>query len=117
MSATLWQNDHFTGQGFDIPDSISVPVIPPPLHRGAKSLKVSGTQWMTFWESDNYNTGDDSLWIAPGHWTLEYLGNVGRPHGNNHWGDRISAVSFSGPPQGSNENRTIVHEDGHITVG
>jgi hypothetical protein len=121
MSATLWQNDHFGGAGFDIPDSIPIPVIPPPLHRGAKSLRMAGTQWMTFWESDNFDTGDDSLWIAPPGagfaWNLEYLGNVPRPHGNNHWGDRISGVSFSGSPTGDNDNRTIIHEDGHITVG
>ena len=120
IAATLFENIGFQGRTLDIQDGNQVPALPPPVgNQQASSIYVFGPQWITFWESTNY--GDDSLWVAPPpagrYWRLDNLHTLGRPHGNNHWGDRISAVAFSGPPSGSNEDRTIIWPDGHGTVG
>jgi hypothetical protein len=120
LAARLFENVNYGGRALDIQDGYSSPQLPPPIgNQQASSIQVFCQEWITFWESTNY--GDDSLWIAPpspGHyWPIPNLHILPRPHGNNHWGDRIAAVAFSGPPSGSNEDRTIVWPDGHITVG
>jgi hypothetical protein len=120
IAATLYENVDFGGRAFDVNTGENVPVIPPPLSRGTSSVHVY-YGWITFWESQNYDSGDDQLWVAPpkpGYlWVFANLHTFYRPHGNNHWGDRIWAVSFSGAPTGDNDNRTIVYPDGHVTNG
>lgn len=121
-AAILWVNVNESGPSYPINDGQNIPMLPPPIGpRQASSIEVFGPHWITFWESPNYDAGDDSLWIAPPPagrmWKLDDLTNVPRPHGNNQWNDRIDGVSFSGAPTGSNENRTIIWADGHITVG
>jgi len=125
LAALLFENVGFQGAIYAVYEGASIPAIPPPMGSGdgqTSSMKVYNfTFWITFWESPNFNEGDDSLWIAPSgngmFWPLDNLHTLRRPHGNNHWGDRIRAVSFSGPPTGSNENRTIIHPDGSVSVG
>jgi hypothetical protein len=124
-AAQLYENVDFGGRAFHVESGQHVAVIPPPIGSGdgqASSIHITADQWIVFWEAKNYDEGDDQLWIAPPpagtRWALSDLHDLPRPHGNNHWGDRILAVSFpGGPPTGNNENRTIVHPDGTITVG
>ncbi len=120
VAATLYENVDFGGRAFDINVGESIPVIPPPLSRGTSSIRVY-FGWITFWESQGYNAGGDQLWVAAPPagkmWSFPNLHGFHRPHGNNHWGDRIWAVSHSHEPLGDNDNRTIVHPDGHVTNG
>lgn len=116
----------FTG-GFklEIRTGEAWPTLPPPMGAAdgqASSMYVCSAQWAVFWESPNFDEGDDSLWVAPVgpnyQWNLDNLHTIGRPHGTNHWGDRIRGVSFTPVgPTGSNENRTIINGDGTISVG
>lgn len=124
LAAILSENINFNGFPYSVNEGEQIPLIPPPMGSGdgqASSMKVYSTQFITFWESPNFDEGDDSLWIesagAGFFWSIPNLHTLGRPHGNNHWGDRIRGVSFSGPPTGSNENRTIIHHDGTVTIG
>lgn len=124
LAALLYEHINYAGYTYPVNDGENLPAIPPPMgadHGQASSMYVYSPQWITFWESPNYDQGDDSLWIAPpkpGHrWEFANLHQLGRPHGTNHWGDRIRCVSFSGGPTGSNENRTVVHEDGRVSIG
>src|SRR3989442_6746964 len=120
-AATMFENVEYGGRAFDVNDGDNIPLIPPPLGGNASSLYVYGPHWVTFWESPFYNAGDDQLWVAPPpagqYWLFHNLHEFYRPHGNNHWGDRIKCVSFSGEPTGDNDNRTIVHSDGSVTNG
>jgi hypothetical protein len=105
--ATIYRNVAFGGEALDITSNI--PELPSPLYREVSSLKVENenTKWVVFWESKNFDDGDDQLWIQ-GSRTIKNLHTLRRPHGNNHWGDRIEAVSFSDVgPQGDNDNRTV----------
>jgi len=124
LAAILFENINFDGYVYTVNEGDHTSVIPPPMGSGdgqASSMKVYSSQWITFWESPNFDEGDDSLWIEPAgvgfFWSIPNLHTLGRPHGTNHWGDRIRGVSFSGPPTGSNENRTIIHQDGTVTIG
>lgn len=118
MFTNLYENIGYGGRIFQDVDQ-NVPVIPPPLNGQGSSLVLISNVWVTYWETANYDEGDDSLWIEPrsNGYAIANLHILGRPHGNNHWGDRIKAISMSGAPTGSNENRTIVHADGSVTVG
>jgi hypothetical protein len=124
LAAILFENINIDGFRYTVNEGEQIPIIPPPMGSGdgqTSSMEIFSTQWITFWESPNFDEGDDSLWIEPAgigrFWQIDNLHILGRPHGTNHWGDRIRAVSFSGPPTGSNENRTIIHADGTVTVG
>lgn len=123
-AALLYENVGFQGYVFGVENGQNIPVIPPPMGSGdgqASSMYVYGPQWITFWEAHNYNPGDDSLWIHPPRqgymWVLDNLHRLCRPHGTNHWGDRIRGVSFSGAPTGSNENRTVINANGSVICG
>jgi hypothetical protein len=124
IAATMFENVDFGGTPFNVNNGENIPVLPPPMGNGdgqASSLHIFGPQWITFWESPFYDQGDDQLWIAPppaGFYRyIKNLHGLFRPHGNNHWGDRIRCVSFSGAPSGDNDNRSIWHPDGHWTHG
>ena len=121
LAARLFENTPPGGRTLDVSVGENIPVIPPPLGGQASAVFIYGPQWITFWESPNYDAGDDQFWAAPPpngyHWEITDLHRLYRPHGNNHWGDRIKGVSFSGPPTGDNENRTILHPDGTVTSG
>jgi hypothetical protein len=81
----------------------------PSLDRQASSIKITNdpNKWTIFWETKNYDSGDDQLWVQ-GSRTFRDLTQVSRPHGNNQWNDRISAVSFADTlPDTNDENRTI----------
>jgi hypothetical protein len=94
-----------------------VAVLPDPIRFNASSLQTEDNRWSVFWETIFFNPGDDQLWIE-GAFNLPDLRILPRPHGNNHWNDRINAVSFPAQgPTGDNDNRTIIHADGHVTVG
>lgn len=120
---TLFEDINFGGEKFEINDNIAA--IPPFMGSGdgqASSVVIQTNEWVVLWENVNYQEGEDQFWIAPPgigyQWNLDNLHEYPRPHGNNHWGDRIRCVAFPGrPPSGSNENRTILQADGSITVG
>ena len=119
----LYEHINFGGWEYAINDSI--PALPPPVGSGdgqASSVRIYTNEWVILWENVNYDEGEDQLWIAPAGagfgWEIDNLHDIRRPHGNNHWGDRIRCVAFPGSgPSGDNDNRTIVHEDGHVTTG
>ena len=78
-------------------------------NRSASSIRVQGfgdNDWNAFFETAN-NSGDDQLYLQ-GNGELNNLHTIARPHGNNHWGDRISQVQVAVAPSGSNENQTIL---------
>ena len=93
----------------------NLPVLPAPLgttesgqHGKVSSLKSNTKGWVVFWEGKNFNEGDDELWVE-GPAVVSDLAKLHRPHGNNHWNDRILAVSFaSAPPSGNKKNRTVI---------
>ncbi|MGH9760135.1 MAG: hypothetical protein ACREDR_31800, partial [Blastocatellia bacterium] len=120
-NSILYENVDMGGRRFVVRDGENIPVIRPPLDGSASSLETWGAGWVTFWESINFDAKDDQLWIedpANGDgWYIPNLHKLPRPHGNNHWGDRIRGVSHSGAPTGSNENRTIIHANRTVTVG
>src|SRR4051794_6098168 len=96
LAAILFENIDFGGIPYNVNEGDQIPVIPPPMGAGdgqASSMKVYSSQWITFWESPNFDAGDDSLWIEPAgaglFWNVANLHRLGRPHGTNHWGDRI----------------------------
>jgi hypothetical protein len=121
VAAVLFENVDQGGRSFSVNDGENVPLIPPPLGGQGSSIYVYGPHWITFWESAFYNAGNDQLWVAPPpagqYWIFHNLHTFYRPHGNNHWGDLIKSVSFSGEPVGDNDNRTIVHPNGSVTNG
>jgi hypothetical protein len=124
LAALLYEHSNYGGYTFGVEYGQNYPALAPPIGSGsgqASSMYIYGPQWITFWESPNYHEGDDSLWVHPppiGYiWTFDDLHRLNRPHGNNHWGDRIRCISFSGAPTGSNENRTIVRADGSVISG
>jgi hypothetical protein len=107
QKATVYRNVGFGGEAVDITSNTAQ--LPSPLNGEVSSLKVDNEnlKWTVFWESENFDEGDDQLWIQ-GPRTIANLHTLHRPHGNNHWGDRIKAVSFSADgPQGDNDNRTV----------
>jgi hypothetical protein len=123
IRAIIYEHVNFGGRTFDVIGD--TPVIPPPMGSGdgqASSLRIFGPEWVVFWETVNYDEGDDQLWIAPPPsgrmWELSNLHILPRPHGNNIWGDRIRAVSLSNSgPTGDNDNRLILNPDGTWTCG
>ena len=91
--------------------------LPADFDRAASSLRVTNdpNKWTILWESKNYDTGDDQLWIQ-GSRSIPNLLQVKRPHGNNQWNDRISGVSFADAlPDADDENRTICPAGGACT--
>ena len=117
MPIILYQDVNFGGWSDIVNDGQNIPVLPPPYDNNASSMKVDIPYWVTLWESPNYNQSDDQFWIetaGPGyHWEFPNLHTTWRPHGSNHWGDLISAVSFSGAPTGDTDNQIILYSDGH----
>lgn len=118
---TLYQDINFAGYTYDINDN--TPVIPPPMggdNPQASSIRIYTNEWVTFWESPNYDQGDDQLWVAPpGNgrmWIIPNLPGFWRPHGNNNWNDRIKGVSFPGQgPSGDLDNIVILNADGSLS--
>src|SRR5580704_1315419 len=113
----LFVNVDFGGPAYTIVDGQSQAPLPPPWYENGSSVTYTSGQWVTFWESDDYGqSGGDSLWLAPldpsNTWYIRNLHTLCRPHGNNHWGDLIKSMSFSGPPTGATDDRTILKADG-----
>jgi hypothetical protein len=131
-SLTLCWDVTFVGNRIAIPEGSDAAPLPAPWSNGsgeASSLILAGPtrSWAVLWETSK-NSGDDSLWIAPIPdgwafmlWSLHTgtgsgfpPGMLDRPHGNNHWGDRIRGVTWTpNPPSGDNDNRTILWPNGH----
>ncbi|MBS1809586.1 MAG: hypothetical protein JST84_15610 [Acidobacteria bacterium] len=109
----MWGEANYKGESLTVNENL--PVLPAPLgttengqHGKVSSLKVNSTGWVVFWEGKSFKESDDQLWVE-GPAVISDLAQLHRPHGNNHWNDRILAVSFaSAPPTGSNKNRTII---------
>lgn len=109
----IYSDAEYKGETLTINENL--PVLPAPLgtttggqHGKVSSLKITTKGWVVFWEGKNFNEGDDQLWVE-GPAVISDLAKLHRPHGNNHWNDRILAVSFgSAPPIGNNKNRTII---------
>lgn len=106
--ATIWEDADFGGRSLEIFESH--PLLPFPFEFTASSLQVNlqPGEWIVFWEAREYDAKDDQLWIS-GSRSIANLHLLRRPHGKNHWGDRIRAISLPpGGPTGSNENRTVL---------
>lgn len=109
----LYGEANYKGEALTINESL--PILPAPLgtteagqHGKVSSLKINANVWVVFWEGKYFNEGDDELWVE-GPAVISDLAKLHRPHGNNHWNDRILAVSFaSAPPSGKNKNRTVI---------
>ncbi len=109
----IYDNADYNGESLTINETLSV--LPAPLgttiggqHGKVSSLKINPKGWVVFWEGKNFNENDDQLWVE-GPAVISDLAKLHRPHGNNHWNDRILAVSFAtAPPTGNNKNRTII---------
>lgn len=115
---TLYENVGFTGRAWEVIQTTGQ--FQDWQNRSASSLKVEGFRdddWNAFFESAN-NYGDDQLYLQ-GNGELANLHTLARPHGNNHWGDRISQVQIGVAPAGDNDNQTILYHgrrdyvDGH----
>jgi len=116
----LYEHVDYGGLAYAI--DANTPVIPPPMGQGdgqASSIHIYTNEWVTFWEGKDFDPGNDQLWVAPPgqgyQWNFANLHTQlsCRPHGNNHWGDRIRGVSFPGTgPLGSLDNILIVKADG-----
>jgi len=106
-SVTLYINENFD-RGFTFTQN--TPVLRSPIFGQASSIKAvnADDKWVVLWESVNFNTDDDQLWIQ-GSRDISILGsNIPRPHGNNSWNDLIKGVSFpSAGPWDGNDNRTV----------
>jgi hypothetical protein len=110
--ATLWSVKNY--QGTETQISGDTPNLG---NQNTSSLTVQNASgmWSIFWESINYDSSDDQLWVQ-GNAELAYLTGISRPHGTNNWNDLISAVSFRsvGPwdyNTPSNENSTVCYEN------
>lgn len=109
----VYSEAEYKGETLIVNDNL--PVLPAPLgtteggqHGKVSSLKIHAKGWVVFWEGKNYKESDDQLWVE-GPAVISDLAKLHRPHGNNHWNDRILSVSFaSAPPTGNNKNRTII---------
>ena len=115
----LFQNRDFGGARLAI--DANTPQLPLPFgNRETSSLKVHTREWVKFYENDNFNEDDDVLWIEgdrPDDPNLRNLHTLPRPHGNEHWGDRILSVSFpGGPPSAETTNCTIYWKNGKIEL-
>lgn len=116
----LFENANFGGRAHTV--TADSGTLPPPLDGAASSLTTDHPGWTIFWESQNFDARDDSLWVegarAQGDPNLKNLHTLPRPHGSKHWGDRIRGVSFSANgPDTNNDNRTIYRANGQITSG
>ena len=109
----MWGEANYQGDLRSVNENL--PVLPALLgttesgqHGKVSSLKINATGWVVFWEGKSLKEGDDQLWVE-GPAVISDLAQLHRPHGNNHWNDRILTVSFaSSAPTGSNKNRTII---------
>lgn len=109
----MYGDANYKGEVLTINETL--PILPAPLgttesgqHGKVSSLKINAKGWVVFWEGKNFKESDDQLWVE-GPAVISDLAKLHRPHGNNHWNDRILAVSFaSNPPTGNNKNRTII---------
>jgi hypothetical protein len=106
---TLFTDINFGGAQYVVNDAVAQ--LPPGVENEVSSIRIEGSAPGTFtvlWEARGFDGGDDALWLE-GNGELHNLHTLRRPHGNNHWGDRVSGVSFQAAPQGSTENRTILY--------
>lgn len=107
---TLFVDAGFSGASYEV--TTDIPRLPPGIDSEVSSIKIEGLaegEFVVLWETKDYSQGDDSLWIE-GNGQLENLHRLVRPHGNEHWGDRASAISFQAAPSGSTENRTVIYK-------
>jgi len=118
MALVLFMDVNFQGGSYTVLCGQNVPALPPPIAGAPSSMQSDCQQWLTLWESNNYDSGNDSWWLqAPGpgkYWSVSSFVSAWRPHGNNNWNDRIHAVSFSGPPSGDVDNQIWWFADGHV---
>jgi hypothetical protein len=116
-NVVLYMDVNFGGGSFTVPEGQNIPCLPPPIYGAASSLISDCQQWITLWETPNYDGGDDSAWIqAPGpgkHWEISNFVGMWRPHGSNNWNDLFKAISFSGPTSGDVDNQIWLYADGH----
>lgn len=109
----VYENANYQGDSLSVNSNTAL--LPPPLgsieggkHGNVSSLKVNVKGWVVFWEGKEYNEREDQLWVE-GPTVISDLSKLHREHGNNHWNDRIRAISFSSvPPTGDNSRRTII---------
>lgn len=67
MSIELFQHDNFGGWRFVVQPGQSIPILPPPYNRNISSIKIQIPDWVTLWESANFDEGGDQFWIqSPG---------------------------------------------------
>ena len=78
-------------------------------NKAMANLRSIHTDWNAFFETVD-DTGDDQLYVQ-GNGELANFHTILRPHGNNHWGDRISQVKVGlAPPAGLvTENSTVLY--------
>lgn len=110
----LYENVDFGGRQYRINIPTQGCLIPDGWANGyASSLEIKGTNatdWCLFYETPS-NVGDDMLWVqGPG--KLRNLHAIERPHGNNHWGDRIRGIVavVQDPKEEWKENSTIIYK-------
>ncbi len=111
----LWENIDFGGRShrINLPTQGTIDLKNTGwTNRGTSSIEIVGLsegQWSCFYETSNH-TGDDMLFVQ-GSGRLRNLHTIVRPHGNNHWGDRIQGVAspVTGPSSSLNENSTRIY--------
>jgi hypothetical protein len=122
---TLYEHINFVGRTYDVnTDMDSFPDWPGTNDGQTSSIKVFRKGWVRFWEGTDWDDSNDQLWVEgpmTNNPNLQNLHTLPRPHGNNHWGDRIRCISFPGqaPDLGdaNQDNRTVVFANGRIVVG
>jgi hypothetical protein len=103
---TLWENTDFNGQTVEIEGGYIT--LTGWQDKSASSIKIEGfksTDCNAFYESSG-DDGSDQLYTE-GNGAFANLHVITRPHGNNHWGDRISQVCVGKIPMGDKQNQTI----------
>lgn len=114
----LFEHINFGGERKDVNGNIAG--IGFPMVDRCSSIRIFHKGWVAFWESPDYDRGDDSLWVQPLDGANDFEGieipslvQVWRPHGTNNFNDIISGVSFEqGPPQNTDlENIVIIRTD------
>jgi hypothetical protein len=114
----LYVDASYSGASLAIPQGQNVPALPPPIGGQASSMTSDVQDWITLWESANYDAKHDSVWFGPPgdnrHWAVSNFTSVWRPHGNNNCNDLFHAVSFSGSPTGDVDNQIWYYADGSV---